>query len=64
MNTKEAQEILETQIGNIKAILNADVRSSIVCHSNGKCEYKLIFTYDKPIDEMEEHAKSLPPFVL
>ena len=54
---RETQVILETQISNIKAILNADVKSSIVCHSNGKCEYKLTFTYDKPIEEQ------LPPLV-
>ena len=60
---RETQSILETQIGNIKALLGADVRSQIVCHSNGKCEYKLTFTYDKPIDEMVEYAKQLPPLV-
>ena len=60
---RETQIILETQIGNIKALLNAEVSSVIACYSSGKCEYRLTFTYDKPVEEMEEHAKQLPPLV-
>ena len=46
---ESTQAILQQQIENIRELLNAEVTSSILCHStaNGKCEYKLTFTYDK-----------------
>ena len=46
--TETTQLLLQQQIENIKKLLNAEVTSSIVCHStgNGKCEYKLTFIYD------------------
>jgi hypothetical protein len=56
MNNKETQVILETQIGNIKALLGAEVSSSIVCRSDGKCEYKLTFTYDKPNEALDSSS--------
>ena len=42
------QDILQQQIENIRKLLNAEVTSSILCHSlDGRCEYKLTFTYEK-----------------
>ena len=49
VKTKELQFIIQQQIENIQKVLNAEVASSIVCDSNGKCQYKLTFTYDKQI---------------
>ena len=49
MNKKELQVIIQQQIENIQKVLDAEVSSSIVCHSTGKCQYKLTFTYDKQI---------------
>ena len=52
------QDILQQQIENIRKLLNAEVTSSILCHSlDGRCEYKLTFTYEK--NDEAPHSDSL-----